>query len=181
MDRSEAYNLLFGTDGTTTVALAQWVFVSPEHIQQFGNFLSDHRDDTDLVQWHSSNQPPIALANPFHGPPVDKSPTRPLLTDRGVQELQAKLGEQNVRVVLQQHGDLVHVPPGWMHQVKNLGPCVKLAYDLLKPESAGAYLEVYNLVHQHGLFAHFHTDYVGLQPFLKKRLMELAQKIKPSD
>ena len=177
MDRSEAYNLLFSTDSSKpSEPLAQWVFISPDSIMQFGEWLRTHRQDGTLVSWESSGQAPLEVPrdNPFHGPPDGTSPTRPLLTEAGIMSLQSVLGNNNVVVVMQKHGDLVHVPPGWMHQVTNLGPCVKLAFVFLKPGSVGAYLEVYNLVQKHGLFRHFHTDYVGLQVFLKKRLLELA-------
>ena len=32
-----------------------------------------------------------------------------------------------VQIVKQGHGDIVHVPAGWMHHVCNMRPCIKLA------------------------------------------------------
>ena len=38
-------------------------------------------------------------------------------------------GRDLMPIIEQRHGDMVHVPAGYMHQVENLQPCVKIAFD----------------------------------------------------
>ena len=39
-------------------------------------------------------------------------------------------GEPLVHIVRQCHGDIVHVPAGWMHMVQNVPACIKMAWDM---------------------------------------------------
>lgn len=39
-----------------------------------------------------------------------------------------------VRVLRQGHGDMVHVPAGWMHMVINLRACLKMAWAVYMPQ-----------------------------------------------
>ncbi len=45
-----------------------------------------------------------------------------------------------VQTVSQHHGQVVHVPAGWSHQVDNLQDCVKIAWDIMVPERMAAYM-----------------------------------------
>jgi dTDP-4-dehydrorhamnose 3,5-epimerase-like enzyme len=46
-----------------------------------------------------------------------------------------------LQLVWQHPGDQVHVPPGWLHQVQNLRPNIKLAYDVYCMQDFGLYLK----------------------------------------
>ena len=48
-----------------------------------------------------------------------------------------------VHLKLQQAGELIHVPPGWFHQVTNLVDCVKLSWDVLRPSELTQYIQVW--------------------------------------
>ena len=53
---------------------------------------------------------------------------------------------KDVIVINQKHGDRVCVPPGWIHQVENLRPHVKISWDFLEPTKLQVYLWVrYNV------------------------------------
>ena len=39
-----------------------------------------------------------------------------------------------VAIVKQGHGEMVHVPAGWVHQVINMRPCIKMAWDVYQPK-----------------------------------------------
>ncbi len=58
-----------------------------------------------------------------------------------VKRLQAALPEGHVRVLEQYSGDTVVVSPGWIHQVQNHQPCLKLAFDVFVASSFPAYID----------------------------------------
>ena len=49
-------------------------------------------------------------------------------------------GYSYVQTVYQHHGQMVHVPAGWLHQVENLQDCVKIAWDMMAPERVALYV-----------------------------------------
>lgn len=61
---------------------------------------------------------------------------RPFFLPVGVQKL-TELWGQNIVTVTQHHGEMVHVPWGWAHQVQNLAPCFKIAWDMVNMSRAG--------------------------------------------
>jgi hypothetical protein len=46
------------------------------------------------------------------------------------------LGREHVVLIYQRAGEGVNVKVGWMHAVCNLLPCVKIAFEVLRPEDA---------------------------------------------
>ena len=48
-----------------------------------------------------------------------------------------------VFILYQKAGDMVTVPPGWIHYVRNERDCVKLAYDYFVPENFPLYIRVW--------------------------------------
>ena len=42
-------------------------------------------------------------------------------------------GTDNVQIIAQEAGTLVTIPPGWVHWVYNLRPCMKVAWDPTDP------------------------------------------------
>jgi JmjC domain, hydroxylase len=45
----------------------------------------------------------------------------------------------SVVTLMQGIGDVIHVPPGWVHQVYNMAPCVKVACHVYDPTHSHAY------------------------------------------
>ncbi|KAF8071177.1 Pclo [Scenedesmus sp. PABB004] len=52
--------------------------------------------------------------------------------------LAAHLGPQHAVLVEQRAGEAVNVEPGWLHFVWNEAPCLKVAFELLRPRQAAA-------------------------------------------
>ena len=55
-------------------------------------------------------------------------------------------GRVYVQTVYQHHGQVVHMPAGWLHQVETLQDCVKLAWDIMLPERMAAYMATWQHV-----------------------------------
>ena len=74
------------------------------------------------------------------------------LTKPQVDELQAAMGtdpanqQADVFSMHQFVGDRVHVPPGWLHQVTNVQPCMKLAWDFYDKAHMAAYVASWQLI-----------------------------------
>ena len=50
-------------------------------------------------------------------------------------------GKPALQIYQQFHGDVVRVPPGRIHCVRNTQPCLKLAWELYDPVNFGLYFE----------------------------------------
>jgi hypothetical protein len=79
-----------------------------------------------------------------------RSAQRALLSLRELEALRAhldvKLGRPDCRkpwlqLVWQTAGDRVRVPPGWLHQVQNLKPNIKVAFDIYRQDDFSLYLK----------------------------------------
>lgn len=79
------------------------------------------------------------------------------LTALQIEQLQQKGVEF---VMIERHCDLINVPPGWLHQVTNLAPNVKLAWDCRVVEHMPAYSRVHALISKH-MGDRGVQDYVG--------------------
>ncbi len=62
-------------------------------------------------------------------------------------ETQKNHGIQKVFTLDQRHGDLVEVEAGWLHAVENLGPNVKIAWDVIRFSNLRQYVHSWK---QHG-------------------------------
>jgi len=120
------------------IALARWVFVNPccivtadeyakkEFKQCQQGFDKCTKDGRDIFETFLS-QADVAKLSKFLG----KDP---------------EAGRAYVQTVYQQHGQMVHVPAGWLHQVENLQDCVKIAWDIMVPERMAAYVTTWQHV-----------------------------------
>ncbi|KAL3157775.1 hypothetical protein ABBQ32_012200 [Trebouxia sp. C0010 RCD-2024] len=119
-------------------ALARWVFVHPcsiiranEYVRRevkqcpegFDKCTKEGRDTFDTFP----SQADVAKLSKFLGKDLET-------------------GCAYVRTVYQHHGQVVHVPAGWLHQVENLQDCVKIAWDRMVPERMAAYMATWQLV-----------------------------------
>lgn len=103
LDWTEAFNIAFefGQPGT----LAVWVLFHPSIVGELDAWLKAHGRPHGL-----------ATAGKAH------------LSTEEMETLRGVFGEKMV-VLEQKGGDMVFVPPGWVHQVTNLQPCLKVAWD----------------------------------------------------
>ncbi|GFR42749.1 hypothetical protein Agub_g3687 [Astrephomene gubernaculifera] len=203
MDRTEAFNVLFAPereDVDASKPCALWTFVRPSAIGAFGDFLSKHpalpgvdksakkdKKDSSVVEWEllaaatlkEKRLSPDGSRNAFHGGPLvdggSANVFRPFVRD--VNELRAALGENNVVVIEQYHGDVVHVPAGWIHQVENVQACLKLAWDTLNPRRLVHYFGVQRLVVHHGLWGYSPEDYMAIEAVLAKAIPEIMRHV----
>jgi len=119
-------------------ALARWVFVNPccivtaneyakkEFKQCQQGFDKCTKDGHDMFDTFLS-QADVAKLSKFLG----KDP---------------ETGRAYVQTVYQHHGQVMHVPAGWLHQVENLQDCVKIAWDIMVPERMAAYMTTWQHV-----------------------------------
>ena len=119
-------------------ALARWVFVNPcsiirakEYVRKefkqcpegFDKCTKNGRDMFDTFL----SQADVAKLSKFLGKDLET-------------------GCAYVQTVYQHHGQVVHVPAGWLHQVENLQDCVKIAWDIMVPERMAAYMATWQHV-----------------------------------
>ena len=74
----------------------------------------------------------------------DPKDARPMLTWAQVQDLiKQPWSAGKVIQRFQRHNDLIEAPVGWVHQVVNIRPCVKFAFDCLIPKEVPDYAIVH--------------------------------------
>ena len=71
-----------------------------------------------------------------------------------------------VVVIHQRHGEMVDVPPGWVHQVRNQNTCLKLAWDVLIFSELPWYVRFWREIITKKLLVQV-EDYTGVFPILK--------------
>ncbi len=76
------------------------------------------------------------------------------------------LGDGCVVEVQQRAGDMVHVPPGWIHQVVNMRPCLKLAWDFADLTRMHLYIRAANEIGAPLFGDALAADYMGVRPML---------------
>jgi hypothetical protein len=72
--------------------------------------------------------------------------------------------------IAQKIGDVVHVPPGWLHAVFTLQPCVKLAWDFICVENLPNYMAAW--MHVGVLAKSTAHDYMGTSSVLVQHALE---------
>lgn len=113
--------------------LAVWAFINPNHLSE-------------VIDW-------TRRVFPGSGGICGSSETRCSLSLPQLATLSTHFGAEAVRVVEQRAGDLVYVPFGWAHQVINLRPCAKFAFDTCLSTRLPDYLHGYAALHS-GLMRH---------------------------
>jgi hypothetical protein len=142
LDWTEAYNIAFATDPTSVgEVLAEWTFIHPDAAEAANSWLQNNGFATGFTT-------------------VGKA----LLSSQQVSAMQAALADAvaggAVRVIQQRAGDMVYVPPGWVHQVYNVRSCLKLAWDLYVKTHFQYYAKLQSIIVP--LFgSHMADDYMG--------------------
>ena len=102
-----------------------------------------------------------------------------LLTYTQAQQLQADMGADEetdlayVRIVKQGHGDLVHVPAGWLHQVHNVRACIKMAFEKCEPERLLNYVLSWQYIAARYTTSSNSADYMAIMAVISKVCTEL--------
>lgn len=108
LDWTEAANIAFGV-GSKEGVLAEWLFLHPGLASEADN-------------WLKSNGFPMGF----------KTPDRVHLIGSVRAEFITHMNsikDGGCILIKQKGGQLVYVPPGWIHQVTNLALCLKVAWD----------------------------------------------------
>jgi len=116
VDRTEAYNWAVGIGDKHPRYLAYWLFVSPENADAL---------DAALKQLKKGK----GLADAAGFPTANE-----------IAALRRIMGHDKLIEVRQFAGDLVWVPPGWVHCVRTDEACLKLAWDFWDPAHALDYV-----------------------------------------
>ena len=113
-------------------ALAKWVFINPHCIVKANEYVKKE-----------FKQCPKGFDKCTLG---GSDTNNTFLTQADVAKLSVFLGKDPdtgcayVQTVHQHHGQMVHVPTGWLHQVENLQDCAKIAWDMMVPERMALYM-----------------------------------------
>lgn len=116
-DRTEAFNVAFAlAEYLKDGPLARWVFFEPRAASLVLEYMNKHHV---------------------------RSNDRMLLDECAIEQLgkhlEAELGSKAMHIVDQYSGEIIHVQTGFLHQVCNLQPCVKLAFDYVDTSEVCAY------------------------------------------
>lgn len=151
LDWTEAWNIAFAVIASDIGAvLAVWVFIHPSAVSTADQWLKEH-----------------GSAGGF------ATPGKVVLDDDDVAGLKAALPPGSV-VILEQHaGDRVYVPPGWVHQVRNLRPSLKLAWDWHDMSHLSQYAMLQSRIASPLFGAAMAHDYMGTNWFITALLNDM--------
>jgi hypothetical protein len=117
LDRVQAFNWAMGIGASHGDLLARWIFVPPWKAGALDEALKRIRGGEGL------SDPDLDFPLPDE-----------------IETLRDILGDDGIFEVRQHAGDLVVVPPGWVHCVITVRPCLKLAWDFWDPANAARYV-----------------------------------------
>ena len=159
LDWSEARNVACGivTGTVPTGPLAVWVLINPRAAQEVDAWIKE-KGATELAE-HMVGDCTMGLAGEV------------FLKEAAVQQLQQDLGADAVVVLEQHHGDVVTVPPGWVHQVSNRQTCLKIANDLYVKCNYGLYALLWRRIASPLFGKAMFPDYVGLNSVLAAEIV----------
>ncbi len=81
-----------------------------------------------------------------------------------------------VAIVKQGHGEMVHVPAGWVHQVINMRPCIKMAWDVYQPKHLLNYVLSQQYVASQITSTSNTADYMSVMCVIKNLAVELRMQ-----
>ena len=118
-------------------ALAMWAFINPVAAVQANAWIAAH------IQPSKEKR---------KGNRAASLKDRIVLSEQQLHDLSAHLGRDEhqrnyVQIVFQHHGELIHIPSGWIHQVTNLQDCIKVAWDYYVPAHMSCYASAWKLIH----------------------------------
>lgn len=145
VDWSEAYNVAFGTGLIvgTEEALAYWLFISPDRHIDTLRYMKTKGYHNKVIT-HAEMDEVVAYAN----------------------------DEDEVFVLKQCAGDMVHVSPGWCHAVVNEQECVKVAWDFVRPQNLYLYVASWMQVARSDRIQNKQKDYMAVLPIIVRMMRE---------
>ncbi len=154
LDWTEAFNIAFAV-GTSSLSdpLAVWTFLHPSLAEQANAWLIENGFEKGF-KTEGRAFLPSDLVSAF------KTAMDALMPS----------GSVGVEIIMQRAGDMVYVPPGWIHQVYNLQPCIKLAWDYYDEKHFALYAMLQSRIAA-PLFGNMMTDdYMG-SSFVMERML----------
>lgn len=143
------------------------------------------RYQKDLAEWiclyggkHHTGRPVLDIVvEYFKGKGIDvdfsDKDKRPFITAEIFEELQERLDKDSeskmsyIRRIIQRHGDMVLVEAGWLHQVRTLGACVKIAFDHYHVSQLANYVRVWSDIIS-PYMGNGVDDYMNIQRFIMR-------------
>lgn len=151
LDWTQAYNIAFSVGAAVAAdsVLAVWTFINPLMVGAADNWVKDivifpkkRARSGQQQQQVGKSRWPLGFA----GSPNDRVHLKGSDLDRfleAMQKLGTDMGVDNPVVRLEQRaGELVYVPAGWVHQVVNLSPNVKVAWDYYSADNFHKYAQL---------------------------------------
>ena len=156
LDYTCAQNVAYTVEGATENAVADWLFVAPNMIEVADLWLKQ------LVGANGRSLFPDGFAT--YG--------RVLLTgevqQRFVQEMNV-VCPNSVTILAQQHGEVMYVPPGYVHQVINRQMALKVAWDYYDVSHMGVYPFIHNMASKY-FKQNMTTDYAYVNAIVEAML-----------
>lgn len=148
LDWTEAYNIAFSVGAAVAAdsVLAVWTFINPLLISSADRWIKENLTGLGVPrpkkkargeqQQVGKSRWPLGFA----GSPDNRVHLKGPLLDRYAE---VGVGVDNPIVQLEQRaGELVYVPAGWVHQVVNLSPNVKVAWDYYSADNFHKYAQL---------------------------------------
>lgn len=151
LDWTEAYNIAFSVGAAVAAdsVLAVWTFINPLLISSADRWIKENLTGLGVPRPKKKargEQQQSKWLLGFAGSPDNRVHLKGPLLDRfleAMQKLGSEMGVDNPIVQLQQKaGEMVYVPTGWIHQVVNLSPNVKVAWDYYSPDNFHKYAQL---------------------------------------
>ena len=115
--------------------LALWVLAHPLHASEVNNVLMDMTDDNGKQIAPEGFKTDMAL-----------TPDQATMLRDKLRETTNISNVEKVHIVYQHAGQVVTVPSGWIHCVRNLRPCIKIAHDFMRPHELPLYLQAWRQI-----------------------------------
>ena len=148
LDWTQACNVAFSVAEVASTVLAVWVFINPRLVEAADAWVKAHVLTTKRKRGDGEEQVP-RWPKGFASPASDRvhlkgddlqaflAYMRQLGIERGI--------NNPVVEVSQCPGQMVRVPAGWPHQVTNMSPNVKVAWDYYDPNNMHKYVQLQSI------------------------------------
>jgi hypothetical protein len=160
LDWTQALNVAYAVGcASNDEVLSEWVFINPSAIPVADAWLRS--------QSRGRGRP---FANGFSS--EGGVCLRGSTLERFIGSL-TKLHRDNVVVCRQRHGEMVVVPPGWIHQVTNLKPNIKLAWDTIDHRQFAAYALLHTSIATKYFRGVMAEDYMAVNRVIEIELLKV--------
>lgn len=142
LDWTEAYNIAFsvGAAVAADTVLAVWVFINPLCVGEADAWIKGTIKTS--KRKHSQSTQPSRWPEGFASSADNRVHLKGGDLERFLEYMRSLATPNPVVILEQKPGQLVHVPPGWVHQVTNMSPNVKVAWDYYDASNMHKYTEL---------------------------------------